>query len=603
MAASAFESPDEGPLTIFREVLQSVTREDPLEHTLDLICQRVCELAGFAFCGVLLPDEHWRRVHLAGSHNFPPRYVERLADLFLVPVGEQASGSPTRTAVEERRTVVLPDVLAEDSFAPWRPLAVEFGYRSLVSAPLIVESQVIGVLSGYSAEPREITDRQHAAVEALAAQAAVSLRLTMLIDQRQETIARLRESNEELERQRAVLERAHEIHRRLTAAVIVGTDFDGVARALADLISRPVAVTDADGRVVCTASWPPGDPVPDELGSASSRLQESLAAGRTIPAATGAIISPIRVATERLGYVVVPEGGPDSHDLDVRAVEHAATVLALEIVKERVARATEERLRADFLSDLLQGRRRDDEHVRERALRYGLVPGREHRVVVIVLDDDPSDRGDAARRAALLAAIADELGERIAGGLVGATTDAVTVVAPVDAMGDPVAALRDVVAAANARVQVLAPGATISAGVGGAARQPDQFAESHRGAELCIELIRRLGRRNETIVRDQLGLLGLFVDHRRPEELVDLARRTLGPAMERDEARNGSLVATLDAYLDHGGDVSACAQALYVHANTVKYRLRRVEELCGLNLRDPSDLLTARITTLTLRLL
>jgi DNA-binding PucR family transcriptional regulator len=37
--------------------------------------------------------------------------------------------------------------------------------------------------------------------------------------------------------------------------------------------------------------------------------------------------------------------------------------------------------------------------------------------------------------------------------------------------------------------------------------------------------------------------------------------------------------------------------------STVKYRLRRVEELCGLSLRDPNDLLKATIATQTLKLL
>jgi GAF domain-containing protein len=118
-----------------------------------------------------------------------------------VPSGPISPGAPKRA--------VACDALAGESFHPWRSLAVEFGYRSLVSVPLLVEGQVIGVLNGYSESPREFTRSELVAVEILAAQ-AVALRLTMLIEARQETIAKLREANEELERQRYVLERAHE---------------------------------------------------------------------------------------------------------------------------------------------------------------------------------------------------------------------------------------------------------------------------------------------------------------------------------------------------------------------------------------------------------
>ena len=43
----------------------------------------------------------------------------------------------------------------------------------------------------------------------------------------------------------------------------------------------------------------------------------------------------------------------------------------------------------------------------------------------------------------------------------------------------------------------------------------------------------------------------------------------------------GALLETLTAYLAHGGSLEACARSLYVHANTVRYRLRRVAEVSG----------------------
>ncbi|MFD0483894.1 PucR family transcriptional regulator [Kineococcus sp. GCM10028916] len=47
------------------------------------------------------------------------------------------------------------------------------------------------------------------------------------------------------------------------------------------------------------------------------------------------------------------------------------------------------------------------------------------------------------------------------------------------------------------------------------------------------------------------------------------------------EEAGGALLETLTAYLAHGGSLEACARSLFVHANTVRYRLRRVAEVCG----------------------
>ena len=70
------------------------------------------------------------------------------------------------------------------------------------------------------------------------------------------------------------------------------------------------------------------------------------------------------------------------------------------------------------------------------------------------------------------------------------------------------------------------------------------------------------------------------------------------------DARTGSeLLRTLEGYLACGCDARACARELYVHVNTVRYRLRQVQELCGLDLRDPQDLLRVTVARLVVRLL
>ncbi len=59
----------------------------------------------------------------------------------------------------------------------------------------------------------------------------------------------------------------------------------------------------------------------------------------------------------------------------------------------------------------------------------------------------------------------------------------------------------------------------------------------------------------------------------------------------RDVARplreaGGSLVETVESYLDHAGVLEACARSLFVHPNTVRYRLRRVADLTGAHAAD-----------------
>lgn len=61
-------------------------------------------------------------------------------------------------------------------------------------------------------------------------------------------------------------------------------------------------------------------------------------------------------------------------------------------------------------------------------------------------------------------------------------------------------------------------------------------------------------------------------------------------------ARAGPVVIeTLAAYLENGSSVEAAARVLYVHPNTVRYRLRRVVDLAGLTPTNPRDAYTLRL--------
>jgi DNA-binding PucR family transcriptional regulator len=80
--------------------------------------------------------------------------------------------------------------------------------------------------------------------------------------------------------------------------------------------------------------------------------------------------------------------------------------------------------------------------------------------------------------------------------------------------------------------------------------------------------------------------------HRRLVETV------VGPL----EAAGGELLRTLAAYLEGGGALEACARALFVHPNTVRYRLRRVSELTGRGPSDPRDALVLRVALIAARM-
>ncbi|MEV4065341.1 PucR family transcriptional regulator, partial [Nonomuraea dietziae] len=67
------------------------------------------------------------------------------------------------------------------------------------------------------------------------------------------------------------------------------------------------------------------------------------------------------------------------------------------------------------------------------------------------------------------------------------------------------------------------------------------------------------------------------------------AHRLLAPLFDYDAGHQSELVRTLGTFLDTAGSWNACAERMHVHVNTVRYRIRRIEELTGRDLSTMAD--------------
>jgi DNA-binding PucR family transcriptional regulator len=65
----------------------------------------------------------------------------------------------------------------------------------------------------------------------------------------------------------------------------------------------------------------------------------------------------------------------------------------------------------------------------------------------------------------------------------------------------------------------------------------------------------------------------------------DRNREAVARLAEYDAQRSTALLRTLEEFLRRRGNISATAEALYVHPNTLRQRLRRIMELSGIDLR------------------
>jgi DNA-binding PucR family transcriptional regulator len=88
-----------------------------------------------------------------------------------------------------------------------------------------------------------------------------------------------------------------------------------------------------------------------------------------------------------------------------------------------------------------------------------------------------------------------------------------------------------------------------------------------------------------------------------PRTAHDLAESVFGEVFKTPTEHRETLLSTVSAWFDSSGSTAGTAERLFCHANTVRYRLHRLEELTGRSLENPGDVADIRAAMIALRLL
>lgn len=122
----------------------------------------------------------------------------------------------------------------------------------------------------------------------------------------------------------------------------------------------------------------------------------------------------------------------------------------------------------------------------------------------------------------------------------------------------------------------------------------DGIRKGYAEALQAIKLGKPIGR-SGYVHYDDLGIFRLLGQFHDRKELENLYSETLGKLAEYDSVHQGNLLITLQQYFTKNCSLSETAEALYIHVNTMKYRLHKIEQLTGLTVHDAEDRLLLHI--------
>jgi len=379
--------------------------------------------------------------------------------------------------------------------------------------------------------------------------------------------------------QYALLRRSIAAQERLQRIVLAERGLDGIVGALAGLVGGAAIVLDARGAPLARRAFrrPLEDEVVEALGAEVRRRARGADGQTFVPVhpelAARALVLPVAEAGVRTGgaapqaWVAAVKDAGGLGEVDRLALHQAVTVVALELLRRRVADTTERRLAGDVLAALVAGelagpelaRRLEPFRLGPRVAALAVEPAGEKPLVAALHDEalPALVAADGGRIYALVPGLPDdelvELGERV-GARVG-----------VEAAATAGVGAGRAVEAGDARRTVFEARCALEArGLGG-------------GNGSGLATWRDLGSFQLLLALQDHEALGLFCDS------------LLGPIEAGEGQYGGELMRSLEAFIECNGQWERAAQQLYCHRHTLRYRIRRIEELTGRDLGNARD--------------
>jgi len=427
-----------------------------------------------------------------------------------------------------------------------------------------------------------------------------------------------------LHKQAAKLSHSMEINYSLTQVVLKGGGLRAIVDTLSELLDRPVSILDSDYYLQCTSMR--GLYSDNMVG----RFQdgycfEPLAKRDKFPVykskrmvleisqeSVKVWVNPVRAGKDLLGFIVI-WGDTELSELDLTAAEQGAIVTALELVKDRAVAATKHRIRDDFFDDLLSGKIESQAAVSNLGAIHGLDVSKQYVCIVVWVENYAKlslekigvERENLRKITRNVVKIIEKISEKSGHYTVNVIRgNKVMIFLALDwelrnnskkYSKEFCKNLYEEMGRVNPEIEVLI-------GIGNLKERFLDTYKSFNEALQAIDMINKIG--GSPIAHyDDFTVYNLLESAGGEMYLRELYEKTVKKLEQYDLDKQANLVATLETFLACGGNASNASRELFIHRNTLNYRLEKIEEILNVDLNNQEEILNLLLGLKARRLL
>ncbi|MFS0690367.1 PucR family transcriptional regulator ligand-binding domain-containing protein [Sporosarcina sp. 179-K 8C2 HS] len=400
------------------------------------------------------------------------------------------------------------------------------------------------------------------------------------------------------------------VQKEFSDMMIKGYSLTALIEQLGHFLSRPTLLLNHRGEKIAHSHDFRMDSMKIVEQEIIAKVKEDLTAARagctfTVPSREHQSISTFSVQTKRQhpSMLVIVDSMTLPYPSSQMAIEQAGNVITFTIIKEQAIEENSRLLKNNFFDDLIENRIHSDEEILSRANYYGLNEDLSNICIVCTVDQKGQNYEDLQlyekKAGELYNSIYDQLEDEIVhsnleGVLFTKEKYFVMILQYADGNeADP----NEVTEFVNKCQASLQGDYSISFGVSNTVQSIKDITTAY--SEACEAIMSGY----------DMNMLG-FINFYKMKELEDLLNtipkkdlkalyeNTLKSLAHPKTKENQELVKTIQVYLDSQCEISETSRRLFIHRNTVKYRIEKAEELLSCSFRDPAHSLRIRVALL-----
>ncbi len=493
--------------------------------------------------------------------------------------------------------------------------------KSVMCAPLDFKGRALGVITVNNFQATDaFTEFDLELLQSLASQASISIENSRLYEEQRQSIIELAQLNQIISHQHQQLEHALHIHRTLSGLALQNRGLVAITQALADILGQPVAVLDLLFNVLAQAQ--PSEinlQLAESLFPPEEWCQQVEKLRASIKTENDAVlwldpnpkyggekkIFPVQAGNDKLGYILTAQWQNDAKDDFAEvAIEQAATIIALEMVKEQTIFEVERRLRGEFLEEILSEKL--DDNIGKRATLLGYDSSCLYWIVLADIDDfrgyiqknNLQESTIAAFKRQLLKFITTLVTRYYPKSIVTVRSDMVVIM-----LGTPSGPAQEVLRERAYRMILEIKNQlaqefndiSFSLAISRPCGELNLFRLRYQEALLSLQITGGATNPGKVVDCSALGSALLLLKVEDKAELVEFVDSVLGNLIKYDQQHQSNLINTLQTYCKCNSDHQLTTNELHIHHNTLSYRLGRIEEIIGRSLSRTDDWLDIQL--------